>query len=202
MSAPEARARQLIDGQLEAAGWILQHRDEFNRKAARGVAVREFPLPAGEADYLLFIDGRAAGVIEAKKAGTTLSGFAEQSDRYLVQLPEHLDAWADPLLFGYESTGIETLFRDLRDQPADGHPERGRAAPVLLRLALQPALGAQPVRPRAAGLLAERGADQRQSRAHSPPMGTRRISGQAHRGRPSGVRDAAAHLRPSSVRRS
>ena len=40
---------------LEAAGWVLQHRDELNRRAARGVAVREYPLPAGEADYLLQI---------------------------------------------------------------------------------------------------------------------------------------------------
>src|SRR5918996_625216 len=115
MPMPEERARQRIDGLLEQAGWVLQYRDELNRKAGRGVAVREFPLPAGEADYLLFIDGRAAGVIEAKKAGTTLSGFAEQSEKYLAQLPAHLDAWADPLPFGYESTGIETLFRDLRD---------------------------------------------------------------------------------------
>ena len=122
MSTPEARARDLIDRQLEAAGWILQHRGEFNRKAARGVAVREFPLPAGEADYLLFVDGRAAGAIEAKKAGTTLSGFAEQSEKYLAQLPEHLDAWADPLPFGYESTGIETLFRDLRDPKPRSRP--------------------------------------------------------------------------------
>jgi type I restriction enzyme R subunit len=122
MSAPEARARDLIDRQLQAAGWILQHRDELSRKAGRGVAVREFPLPAGEADYLLFVDGRAAGVIEAKKAGTTLSGFAEQSEKYLAQLPEHLDAWADPLPFGYESTGIETLFRDLRDPKPRSRP--------------------------------------------------------------------------------
>ena len=122
MSTPEARARDLIDRQLEAAGWLLQHREEFNRRAARGVAVREFPLPAGEADYLLFVDGRAAGVIEAKKAGTTLSGSAEQSEKYLAQLPEHLDAWADPLPFGYESTGIETLFRDLRDPKPRSRP--------------------------------------------------------------------------------
>ena len=101
----------------------MQHRDELNRKAGRGVAVREFPLPAAEADYLLFVDGRAAGVIEAKKA--TLSGFAEQSEKYLAQLPEHLDSWADPLPFGYESTGIETLFRDLRDPKPRSRPVLG-----------------------------------------------------------------------------
>ena len=87
MSTPEARARALIDRQLEAAGWVLQHRDEFNRTAARGVAVREFPLPAGEADYLLFVDGRAAGVVEAKPEGQTLTGVAEQSEKYMHALP-------------------------------------------------------------------------------------------------------------------
>ncbi len=61
-------------------------------------------------------------MVEAKKAGTTLSGFAEQSEKYLTQLPEHLDAWADPLPFGYESTGIETLFRDLRDPKPRSRP--------------------------------------------------------------------------------
>lgn len=122
MSAPAARARELIDRQLNAAGWVLQHRDQFDRTAGRGVAVREFPLPAGEADYLLFVDGKAAGVVEAKKGGTTLSGFAEQSEKYLTQLPEYLDAWADPLPFGYESTGIETLFRDLRDPRPRSRP--------------------------------------------------------------------------------
>jgi type I restriction enzyme, R subunit len=78
MSAPEAPAREVIDRQLNAAGWVLQHRDEFDRTAGRGVAVREFPLPAGEADDLLFVAGKAAGVVEGKKGSTTLSGFAEQ----------------------------------------------------------------------------------------------------------------------------
>ena len=60
---------------LVQAGWHVCDADQANITAYRGVAIREFPLPGhGFADYLLYIDGRAAGVIEAKKAGTTLSG--------------------------------------------------------------------------------------------------------------------------------
>lgn len=72
MQQPEQQARITIDERLTAAGWLLQDRDAFDRHAALGVAVREFFLPNGPCDYLLFIDGKAAGVIEAKKTGVTL----------------------------------------------------------------------------------------------------------------------------------
>lgn len=111
METPEQLARQTIDALLSAAGWIVQDRDHLDRTAALGVAVREFPLPAGPCDYLLFIAGRAAGVIEAKKIGSTLSGVVEQSEKYMLRLPEHLARWDDDLLvYDYESTGEETLF--------------------------------------------------------------------------------------------
>ena len=80
----------------------------MNRGAGLGVAVREFPLPGGECDYLLFVDRTAAGVIEAKPEGVTLTGVAEQAEGYMAALPPHLDRWADSLLFDYESTGTET----------------------------------------------------------------------------------------------
>lgn len=115
MTLPEARARKEIDHLLEQAGWVLQVRDAFDRNAALGVAVREFSLPSGSCDYLLFVQGKACGVIEAKKQGVTLSGVAEQSEKYMAALPEHLARWDDVLRFDYESTGAETLFRDLKD---------------------------------------------------------------------------------------
>ncbi|MBK3776183.1 DEAD/DEAH box helicase [Azospirillum brasilense] len=115
MPLPEAEARKSIDRLLEAAGWVLQDYQAFNRSAALGVAVREFPLPSGAADYLLFIGGKAAGAIEAKPEGFTLSGVAEQTEKYIVPLPPHLKAYRNPLPFAYESTGVETFFRDLRD---------------------------------------------------------------------------------------
>ncbi|MEQ9126577.1 MAG: DEAD/DEAH box helicase family protein, partial [Alphaproteobacteria bacterium] len=115
MITPEQRARQRIDDLLAAAGWTLQDPAEFNRNASLGVAVREFQLPAGPCDYLLFVDGKAAGVVEAKKTGFTLSAVAEQSNKYMSALPQHLARWSDNLLFDYESTGEETFFRDMRD---------------------------------------------------------------------------------------
>lgn len=115
---PEAKARLKIDELLMAAGWVIQDRADFDRTAALGVAVREFPLTIGEADYLLFIDGKAAGVVEAKKSGDTLSGVAEQSEKYMGALPSHLASWGPSLIFDYESTGDETYFRDVRDPKA------------------------------------------------------------------------------------
>ena len=67
---PEDKARQTIDRLLVAAGWKLQDRKDADLSAPGGVAIREFPMPGfGEADYLLFVDGKALGVVEAKKEG-------------------------------------------------------------------------------------------------------------------------------------
>lgn len=70
---PEQKARQSIDVLLTQAGWHVCNVNDANIHAARGVAIREFPLNTGYgfADYLLYIDGKAAGVIEAKKEGST-----------------------------------------------------------------------------------------------------------------------------------
>ncbi|HQW21081.1 MAG TPA: DEAD/DEAH box helicase family protein, partial [Rhodocyclaceae bacterium] len=109
---PEQQAREDIDRLLTAAGWLIFDIAQANIHAARGVALREFPLNPGHgfADYLLYVDGKAAGVIEAKKRGSTLTGVEIQSGRYAQGLPEGLPAWRRPLPFLYESTGIETHF--------------------------------------------------------------------------------------------
>lgn len=118
MLKPEERARQTIDDLLLAAGWAVQHRDELDLGAAQGVAVREFPLKTGYADYLLFVDRKAVGVIEAKAEGTPLSGVEAQSAKYSVGLPDRLNAPRRPLPFLFESTGIETSFTNgLDDEP-------------------------------------------------------------------------------------
>ncbi len=68
----EARARVEIDRKLVACGWVVQDRSAMNLHAAQGVAVREFIMASGHgrADYLLFIDGKAVGAVEAKPSGT------------------------------------------------------------------------------------------------------------------------------------
>ena len=115
MSTPEAGARQRIDAQLLAAGWVVQDRADLNLTAALGVAVREFPTLVGPADYLLFTDGLAVGVLEAKKGGQPLSGVSDQTQRYQRNLGPHARAVASPLPFGLESDGENTFYRDLRE---------------------------------------------------------------------------------------
>ena len=115
---PEELARKNIDQMLELSGWAIQDYKNLNLGASVGIAIREFPLGRSHVDYLLFIDRKAAGVIEAKPAGTTLSGVAEQSQSYITEVPSNLPCHMIPLPFAYESTGIETFFRDTRDLDA------------------------------------------------------------------------------------
>jgi type I restriction enzyme R subunit len=75
---PEEKARRDIDRQLAECGWQVQSRDEMNISAALGVAVREFVMTTGEADYLLYAGGKAIGVIEAKPAGHPLISVEAQ----------------------------------------------------------------------------------------------------------------------------
>jgi hypothetical protein len=77
----------MIDSQLAKAGWLVQSREEMNRSAGLGVAVREFPTASGPVDYALFVGGTLCGVIEAKPEGTTLSGFSDQAARYWAACP-------------------------------------------------------------------------------------------------------------------
>ena len=117
VTTPEARARLEIDAQLIEAGWTVQDISALNLSAGSGIAVREFPLKPGHgfADYLLYAAGKAVGVIEAKKAGTTLTEAELQSEKYRAGLPEGVPAFLRPLPFLYQSTGIETRFTNRLD---------------------------------------------------------------------------------------
>jgi len=136
---PEQEARQTIDAQLGAAGWVVQDIAELNLSAVQGVAIRELRSQGGPADYILFVDGKALGVVEAKKEGSTLSSVAEQSTRYSNALKWILQRWADPLPFNYETTGVETNFRDQRDPDARSREVFAFHTPAhLLELVQQP----------------------------------------------------------------
>ena len=119
---PEEKARENIDRLLTTAGWTIQDRKQMNLGESPGVAVREYPMSPGPTDYLLFVERRAVGVIEAKPEGTTLSGVSEQTEKYLTGIPPFLLCYQKPLPFGYESTGVETFFRDLRDPDSRSRP--------------------------------------------------------------------------------
>jgi len=113
---PEAEARQQIDSQLVAAGWAVQDRKTINFNAGPGIAIREYPTETGPADYVLFVDQRAVGVIEAKKedVGQNLTVVEAQTADYanakLKWIKDH-----KPLPFLYEATGKITRFTDTRD---------------------------------------------------------------------------------------
>jgi type I restriction enzyme R subunit len=107
---PEERARVMIDRQLAASGWAVQDAARANLSASRGVAIREFVLepPHGRVDYLCYVDGRAAGTIEAKPEGYPLISVEPQTAQYVGGLPKNLPTWGDSLAFSYESTGSRT----------------------------------------------------------------------------------------------
>jgi type I restriction enzyme, R subunit len=108
---PEQKARREIDADLTAAGWIVQNRDELDLTAGRGIAVREFPMKSGFgfADYLLYLDRKAVGAVEAKPEGT-LTGVEAQSAKYAAGVPDNLPSHKRPLPFLFESNGSVTFF--------------------------------------------------------------------------------------------
>src|ERR1017187_5198639 len=121
---PEDRARTNIDRLLSDAGWLIQNRDSINIEAGRGIAIREFPLAPGYgfADYLLYLDGYAAGVVEAKRAGVPLIEVEIQSGKYSQGRPGNLPAPRRPLPFCYQSTGVESRFTNLLEPDARSRP--------------------------------------------------------------------------------
>jgi type I restriction enzyme, R subunit len=64
---PEQLARDTIDRLLHAAGWVVQPKKAINLAAATGVAVREYQTDIGPVDYVLFVDKKPVGIIEAKR---------------------------------------------------------------------------------------------------------------------------------------
>ena len=112
---PEQIARDRIDEQLTACGWLVQDKKKINLHAGIGVAVREFLTDIGPADYVLFVEGKPCGVIEAKREeeGVRLTSVEEQSSDYASSTLQYLHN--DPLPFVYESTGEVTRFTDYRD---------------------------------------------------------------------------------------
>src|SRR5437870_4729920 len=119
-NAPEAKAREKIDALLKQAGWLVQDREDMNLTAGEGIAVREFKLEKGHGyvDYLLFVDGNALGVVEAKPAGYSFTSVEFQAKKYVEGLPASLTAPHKPLPFAYISTGEETVFiNELDPQP-------------------------------------------------------------------------------------
>ena len=100
----------------------MQKKDRINLAANDGVAVREYQTDVGPADYVLFVDKKPVGVIEAKGEGHgfQLTQVEEQSSEYAKAKLKHLNN--DPLPFVYESTGELTRFTDYRDEKPRSRP--------------------------------------------------------------------------------
>ena len=119
---PEQLARDEIDKQLVACGWVVQDKTKINLAASLGVAVREYMTDVGPADYILFVDKKPVGVIEAKRAeeGVKLTTHEEQSSEYAASKLKYLKN--ESLPFVYESTGELTRFTDYRDPKPRSRP--------------------------------------------------------------------------------
>lgn len=119
---PEQIARDHIDKQLTACGWLIQDKNRINLHAGIGVAVREYLTDAGVADYVLFVDGKPVGVIEAKREeeGHRLTAHEAQSEEYASAKLKYLNN--EKLPFVYESTGEVTRFTDFRDPKPRSRP--------------------------------------------------------------------------------
>lgn len=113
---PEQLARDRIDERLRASGWQVQDKDALDFNAGLGVAVREYQTDIGPADYVLFADRQAVGVIEAKPDtwGVRLTTAEEQAEGCAEANLKWI-ANAEPLPFVYQSTGQITRFTNGRD---------------------------------------------------------------------------------------
>ena len=118
---PEQIARDNIDKQLTACGWQVQSMTKINLSSCLGVAVREYLTDVGPADYVLFIDGKACGVIEAKREeeGHRINIHEEQGENYAKAQLKYLKN--QPLPFVYISTGKINRFTNFNDPKPRAH---------------------------------------------------------------------------------
>jgi len=119
---PEQLARDAIDRLLMASGWLIQDKKTFNLAVGPGVAIREFQTSVGPADYVLFVNGKPVGLIEAKRQeeGVRLTTVEDQSSEYATAKLKYINN--DLLPFVYESTGELTRFTDYRDPKPRSRP--------------------------------------------------------------------------------
>lgn len=130
---PEEQARVLIDEKLAEAGWAVITRSQFSNQE-NALAVEE-ALTKGnhEADYLLFLDGKAIGVLEAKKKDNSLGNVvAEQTAKYSAGALPWYQTWANPLPFLFMSNGDVLMFKNLLDKSGKFEPIKKMLTPKQL----------------------------------------------------------------------
>ena len=113
---PEGKARVKIDRLFAEAGWTVVNRDEYE-PTMNAVAVREALLKGNlEADYFLMINGKACGVLEAKREEIDVASnmVSEQVATYAKMVPDYYQAWQNPLPLLYKSNAKVVDFQDYR----------------------------------------------------------------------------------------
>lgn len=113
---PEEKARIKIDRMFADAGWQVVNRDEYE-PTMNAVAIREALLKGNlEADYFLMINGKACGVLEAKREEIDVASniVSEQVATYAKMVPDYYQAWQNPLPLLYKSNAKVVDFQDYR----------------------------------------------------------------------------------------
>lgn len=121
---PEEIAREKIDRMFAEAGWAVVDRDHYSPDISAAAVEEGLMKGNHEADYLLFINGKAFGVLEAKREEVDVSSTSvcEQAEFYTKSVPSWCPAWYEPLPLAYVSNGKDLLFRDLRDPDGSYQP--------------------------------------------------------------------------------
>ena len=111
---PEELARIKIDKQLNTAGWNIIARNEYLPNST--VAVKEALMKGNtESDYLLFVDGKAIAVIEAKKEANNLGAdVAAQAEFYSANPQNWYALWIKGMIpLVYLANGNKIYFKNM-----------------------------------------------------------------------------------------
>ena len=111
---PEELARVKIDKQLNNAGWDIIARNEYLPNST--VAVKEALMKGNtESDYLLFVDGKAIAVVEAKKEANNLGDeAAAQAEFYSANPQPWYALWINGMIpLVYLANGNKIYFKNM-----------------------------------------------------------------------------------------
>lgn len=118
---PEEKARVKIDKMFDEAGWKVVDRDHYAPNIS-AVAIKEGLLQGNKrADYFLFVNGKAVGVLEAKREEIDVFSpdVCEQATKYARIVPKRYQTFMNPLPLIYQSNGNTLIFKDYRKQDSD-----------------------------------------------------------------------------------
>lgn len=117
---PEEKARVKIDKQLRNAGWDIVARNEYLPNSTS--AVKEALMGGNtESDYLLFIDGKAIAVVEAKREENPLGDeVKKQAEDYAVSPQDWYGLWFEKLIpLVYMANGNKIYFKNMLVENSD-----------------------------------------------------------------------------------